>query len=66
MFLDLKALFIQLRPLIERLNLSDDTIRYYAQYVLDTRSKQTSGRVHERYLRLIAFVVHQYLTVGDA
>ncbi len=66
LFTDLKAVFVQIRPLIERLALSDDTIRYYAQYVLDTQSKQSSQRTHERYLRLIAFIVHQYLTVGDA
>ena len=66
LFTELKAVFEQLRPLIEGLNLSDDTIRYYAQYVLDTQSKQSSQRSHERYLRLIAFIVHQYLSVGDA
>jgi len=29
-------------------------------------SVQLAERVHERYLRLIAFITHQYLTVGDA
>lgn len=66
LFTELKAIFVQLAPLVERLALFDDTIRYYAQYVLDTQSKQSSQRIHERYLRLIAFIVHQYLTVGDA
>ncbi len=66
LFTELKAVFIQLAPLIDRLALSDDTIRYYAQYVLDTQSKQSAQRTHERYLRLIAFIVYQYLTVGDA
>lgn len=66
LFTELKAIFVQLAPLIERLSLSDDTIRYYAQYVLDTQSKQSSQRIHERYLRLIAFIVYQYLSVGDA
>lgn len=66
LFTELKAVFEQLRSLIVGLNLSDDTIRYYAQYVLDTQSKQSSQRNHERYLRLIAFIVHQYLSVGDA
>lgn len=66
LFSELKAVFTQLSPLIGRLNLSDDTIRYYAQYVLDTQSRQSAQRNHERYLRLIAFIIHQYLTVGDA
>ena len=66
LFRELKLLFSQLAPLIVRLNLSDDAIRYYAQYVLDTQSKQTVQRTSERYLRLIAFIIHQYLSVGDA
>ena len=37
-----------------------------AQYVLDNRSVHLAGRVHERYLRLLAFITHQYLSVGDA
>ncbi|WP_229365766.1 DUF4158 domain-containing protein [Fibrisoma montanum] len=65
-FRHLQALFTQLQPLIRRLELADDTIRYYAQYVLDNRSARMVGRVHERYLRLIAFIIHQYLSVGDA
>lgn len=66
LFRQLKNLFSPLAPLIERLGLSDDTIRYYAQYVLDNRSGQLAERVHERYLRLLAFITHQYLSVGDA
>ncbi|GAB3742010.1 Tn3-like element ISSod9 family transposase [Spirosoma lituiforme] len=66
LFRELKLLFSQLAPLIVRLNLSDDAIRYYAQYVLDTQSKQSVQRTSERYLRLIAFIIHQYLSVGDA
>ncbi|MFD2572449.1 Tn3 family transposase [Spirosoma soli] len=66
LFRHLQALFTQLRPLILRLDLADDTIRYYAQYVLDNRSVRMAERVHERYLRLVAFIIHQYLSVGDA
>jgi TnpA family transposase len=66
LFRQLKDLFSPLAPLIERLGLSDDTIRYYAQYVLDNRSGQLAERVHERYLRLLAFITYQYLSVGDA
>lgn len=66
LFRQLKELFIPLAPLIVRLGLADETIRYYAQYVLANRSGQMAERVHERYLRLIAFITHQYLSVGDA
>ncbi len=66
LFTQLQSLFTQLAPLIVDLDLSDDAIRYYAQYVLDTQSKQSADRRNERYLRLIAFLVHQYLSVGDA
>lgn len=61
-----KHLFVPLAPLIVRLDLADETIRYYAQYVLDNRSVYLAGRVHERYLRLLAFITHQYLSLGDA
>ena len=71
LFRQLQALFVPLAPLIVRLDLADETIRYYrtgapAQYVLDNRSVHLAGRVHERYLRLLAFITHQYLSVGDA
>lgn len=66
LFCQLKKLFTQLAPLIAQLELTDDSIRYYAQYVLDNRSVQLAERVHERYLRLLAFITYQYLSVGDA
>ena len=66
LFRQLKGLFDPLAPLILRLDLAEETIRYYAQYVLDNRSVHLAERVHERYLRLIAFIAHQYLSVGDA
>lgn len=36
LFRQLKELFSPLAPLVVRLELADDTIRYYAQYVLET------------------------------
>lgn len=66
LFSQLKGLFTQLAPLIVRLELTDDSIQYYAQYVLDNRSVRLADRVHERYLRLLAFITYQYLSVGDA
>ena len=66
LFRQLKTLFTQLAPLIARLELTDDSIQYYAQYVLDSRTVLLAERVHERYLRLLAFLTYQYLSVGDA
>ncbi len=66
LFNHLKGLFIPLAPVITRLDLSDDTLRYYAQYVLDNPSAYLVERLYERYLRLLAFITHQYLSVGDA
>jgi hypothetical protein len=67
LFDQLKHLFIPLAPLLARLELTDQTIAYYAQYVLDNRSVQLAEReATDRYLYLLAFVTHQYLRVGDA
>ncbi|GAA4461182.1 hypothetical protein GCM10023189_36530 [Nibrella saemangeumensis] len=66
LFCHLKTLFTQLAPLIARLELTDDSTRYYAQYVLDNRTVLLAERIHERYLRLLAFITFQYLSVGDA
>ncbi|SFE88454.1 Tn3 family transposase [Spirosoma endophyticum] len=66
LFQQLKTLFIPVAPLIARLDLADETIQYYAQYVLDNRSTLVADRTHERYLRLLAFIIHQYMSVGDA
>ena len=66
LFQQLKTLFVPVAPLIARLELADETIQYYAQYVLDNRSILVAGRTHERYLRLLAFIIHQYTSVGDA
>lgn len=66
LFNELKQLFITLAPVIARLDLTDDTIQYYAQYVLNSPSAYLADRLYERYLRLLAFITHQYLSVGDA
>ncbi len=66
LFVELKTKYQQLQPIIKRLNLSDATIRYFADYVLDTQSSQPLKRVNEYYLQLIAFVIHQYFSLGDA
>lgn len=61
-----KPMVEQLQPLAAHLNLSDASIRYYAQYVLDTQSSNVARRGDDRYLLLLAFVFHQYLGLGDA
>ncbi len=66
LFRQLKPLFVPVAPLIARLELADETIQYYAQYVIDNRSVRLAERIHERYLRLLAFIIHQYMSVGDA
>lgn len=66
LFVELKKKYIQLQPIIKRLHLSDATIRYFADYVLVNQSAQSINRVNEYYLQLIAFVIHQYFSLGDA
>jgi hypothetical protein len=60
-----KAMVSQLNPLIRKLNLSDATIRYYAEYVLANRSANMARRGTDKYLLLIAFVIHQYMSLAD-
>ncbi len=66
LFVRFKAMVVRLNPLIKKLNLSDATIWYYAEYVLDNRSTNMARRGTDKYLLLIAFVIHQYLSLGDA
>jgi TnpA family transposase len=61
-----KEIATQLGPLVKKLDFSETTIRYYAQYVLDSRSANVARRGTDRYLLLVAFAVHQYLSLGDA
>ena len=66
LFIALKFKYQQLQSIIKKLKLSDTTIRYLADYVLDNQSSQVLKRVNEHYLQLIAFVIHQYFSLGDA
>lgn len=66
LFVELKTKYLQLQPIIKKLNLSDATIRYFADYVLINQSAQSLKRINEYYLQLIAFVIHQYFSLGDA
>lgn len=66
LFIALKFKYQQLQSIIKKLKLSDATIRYLADYILDNQSSQALKRVNEHYLQLIAFVIHQYFSLGDA
>ena len=66
MFQELKRMHGQLWPVINRLDLSPATVRYYAEYVIDTQTSQLKINAAHRNLWLIAFIIHQYLSLGDA
>src|SRR5690606_25576797 len=65
-FVRLREMYLQLLPLIDRLNLPEETIRFYAEYVIDSQVFQVANRDNTRYLLLVSFVVHQYFQLGDA
>jgi len=66
LFTTLEKHYRRLHPVILKLKLSDITIRYYAEYVLDSRSTNLFNRISNRYLLLISFVIHQFMNLGDA
>lgn len=47
------------------MGLSSEIIRYYALIIIKSRVFQISRREDNRYLLLIAFVIHQYYTLND-
>jgi len=62
----LSALFHNLEQVIAALDLTDDGIEYYAQSVLKFQVFQMLRRSDEdRYLHVIAFIVHQYFKLQD-
>lgn len=61
----LHSLFEKLKPLAERMQLSSEIIRYYALILIKSQIFQISRRDDNRYLLLIAFVIHQYYTLTD-
>lgn len=65
-FVALKRMYKQLLGVVQKLNLTDSTIKYYAEYVIDTQSAQLKNNQSQRNLWLIAFIVHQYHSFGDA
>ncbi len=62
----LQMLYLDLKPVVQRLNLSYECIRYYAHSVIKSQIPQVSRRAEEdRYLLLIAFVVYQTFKLND-
>ena len=62
----LQTLYLNLKPVIERLDLSYESIRYYAYSVIKAQIPQVSRRADDdRFLHLIAFVVFQTFKLND-
>jgi hypothetical protein len=61
----LQTLFIQVYPVVQALDLSEEVVRYYARYVERTQIFQVQQQADKKYLMVLCFVVYQYYQVGD-
>jgi hypothetical protein len=62
----LQALYLEFKPVISILNLSSESIRYYAYFVLKAQIPHVSRRSSQvRYLYLIAFIAYQTFKLTD-
>jgi TnpA family transposase len=62
----LQTLYLDLKPVVERLDLSYECTRYYAYSVIKAQIPQVSRRSgDDRLLHLIAFVVYQTFKLND-
>ena len=61
----LQTLFKELESVITKLQLTPETIQYYAQIVLKAQVFQISRRDDRKYIHLISFVIHQYYRLND-
>ena len=61
----LKEIFDDLHPVVKALDLSPETIQYYARVVVKSQVFQLMRRDDNKYLYLLAFVVHQYYRLND-
>jgi len=62
----LKEIFNRIETLFKALNLTHEGIKYYANSVIKSEIFQVYRRTNEdRYLHLIAFVVHQFFKLQD-
>lgn len=61
-----QTLYLDLMPVVQRLNLSYESIRYYAYSVIKAQIPQVSRRADEdHFLHLIAFIVYQTFKLND-
>jgi len=61
-----KSIFDNLQEIITSVNLSPETIEYYATWVIKADvSQMTIKNENKRYLYLISFVIHQYYFLQD-
>ena len=62
----LLALYLDLKPVVDKLALRYECIRHYAQLVIKSQIPQVSRRAaKDRYLYLIAFIVYQTFKLHD-
>ncbi len=62
----LQALYLEFKPVITLLNLSTESIRYYAYFVINAQIPNVSRRSSQvRYLYLIAFIAYQTFKLTD-
>ena len=61
----LKEIFNDLYPVVKTLELSPETIQYYARVVVKSQVFQLIRRDDKKYLYLLAFVTHQYYRLND-
>ena len=61
----LKELFDKLRKTIQALEMTPEAIQYYARIALKTQVFQLQRREKNKYVYLIAFIVHQYYWMND-
>jgi hypothetical protein len=62
----LQALYLEFKPVISILNLSSESIRYYACFVIKAQIPHVSRRSSQvRYLYLIAFIAYQTFKLTD-
>ena len=62
----LRELYSEVRPVIEKLDLTREGLRYFATYVLKSPTWCLTAREeHDRYLHIITFVAHQYYQLQD-
>nr|WP_246399150.1 Tn3 family transposase [Hymenobacter luteus] len=61
----LQALFGQVYPIVQALDLSEEMVRYYARYVERAQVFQVRQQADKKYLMVLCFLVYQYYQVGD-